>query len=152
MKLNKYFLLFLCTFNFCNADDTTTYWTEFSFVLGISSIEGGGIGVFATHDLKAGTPVFLHALTHHVMNIKEVPTPFLKYVVYINDAECQMPEQCDRMEISWYLNHSFDPNLIIENSFCITKKDIQAGEEILIDYNTLGEPEHLKEDYFKKRS
>ena len=31
-------------------------------------------------------------------------------------------------------------------------EDIKAGEEILIDYNCLNEPEHLKEDYYKATS
>ena len=144
-------------------------WTEFSFVLKPSLL--GGIGVFATHDIPSGTVLFNQKIDHavRVLKIKEVPTDLIKYCVYISDEECLCPERFDRMEIGWYLNHSDAPNVAKKD---ITKndvvkdiqdfynnrkkhilyaiKDIKAGDEVLIDYNELNEPEHLKEDYFKK--
>lgn len=71
-----------------------------------------------------------------------------------------VPERFDRMEIGWYINHSHTPNIatkrvvqrdnmnnIKPNLYAI--REIKAGDEILMNYNDLGEPEHLKEDYFR---
>lgn len=124
-------------------------WTEFSFALGVSSIEGGGIGVFATHNIKAGSPVLLNKFTARVMKTKDVPAPLLKYMIHLNDDECRGPERFDRMEIGWYINHSPEPNLVMSPTSFVAKRDIKAGDEILVDYDALGEPEHLKEDYYK---
>jgi hypothetical protein len=134
-------------------------WTEFSFILKPSPL--GGIGIFATHDIPAGTDVFTRDFNLRSLKIKEVPEEFLRYCIYTSDEECLCPERFDRMEILWYINHSSEPNItpkgtIGENKFDISKrhdvyaiKDIRAGDEILIDYNYFGEPEQFKEDYFK---
>ena len=66
------------------------------------------------------------------------------------------------MEVGWYLNHSAQPNMRIESyqdgqeEDCLLYvinyhiiRDIKAGEEVLIDYNDLDEPEALKEDFYK---
>lgn len=138
---------------------TSMPWTEFSFILKPSTL--GGVGVFATHDISAGTQLFRHeGHTIRKLKIKNVPEELVKYCVYINDEECLCPERFDRMEIGWYINHSNTPNIenrgevkidenngVKPNFYAI--KDIKAGDEILIDYNTLNEPEHLKEDYYK---
>lgn len=124
-------------------------WTEFSFILGVS--QACGIGVFATHDIPKGTLVFSGSHSPRKIKTKDVPKDFLKYCIFLNDEECLIPERFDRMEIGWYLNHSDSPNIsrTLEKRM-ITIRDIKAGEEILCDYNELDEPEHLKEDYYKK--
>lgn len=60
------------------------------------------------------------------------------------------------MEIGWYINHSSTPNVGRRNCperngehRLYTIKDIKAGDEIVVDYNELGEPEDVKEDYYK---
>lgn len=135
-------------------------WSEFSFVLAPSPL--GGVGVFATHDISAGTLLFNQNFEIRTMNVKDVPSPLLKYCIYINDDECLCPERFDRMEIGWYINHSATPNIakkyavtnaqavknVKDRAFHATH-DIKAGDEILIDYNSLDEPEHLKEGYYK---
>ncbi len=140
-------------------------WSEFSFLLKPSPL--GGVGVFCTHDIAADTLVFRHAHQLRILDIKDVPGDFLKYCIYISDKEVIAPEHFDRMEIGWFINHSSEPN--IENRHPIrnvqranllemmtdmkvrsiyTKRNISAGEEILIDYNNLDEPTHLKESYY----
>lgn len=144
-------------------------WSEFSFVLKPSKY--GGVGVFATHDIPLGTVIFNQDIKQNlrVLKIKDVPEDSIKHCIYINAEECLCPERFDRMEIGWYLNHSAEPNIAKKSSTKFTLindaqdfydkrdkhpfyavKDIKAGDEILIDYNELNEPEHLKEDYFKK--
>jgi SET domain-containing protein len=124
-------------------------WTEFSFILQPSSL--GGIGVFATHEIQKGTVVFTGEFTPTTRMIKDIPEPFLKYCIYLNDEECLCPERFDRMEIGWYINHSHQPNIekdAEKRIFAI--QDIKCGDEILIDYNYLNEPEHMKESYYIK--
>jgi len=138
----------------------TVIWTEFSFMLKPSSL--GGVGVFATHDIPAGTVLF-DQMKHKIrrLKIKDVPAELIQYCVYINDEECICPERFDRMEIGWFINHSSEPNIgypkemsnvhvmdEIKSEFC-TIKDIKAGDEILMNYNDLNEPEDLKDEYYK---
>jgi SET domain-containing protein len=125
-----------------------TECTEFSFILKPSAVRG--IGVFATHDIPAGTRVFAD-FTPRKMNIKDVPPEFRSYCVFINNDECFCPERFDRMEIIWYINHSDKPNVTKtpEPHRLVTLRKINAGEEILMDFNEYKEPEHLKESYYK---
>lgn len=130
-------------------------WTEFSFIVKPSPL--GGIGVFATHDIPAGTHILRNGYDRRTLQIKDIPEEFRTYCIKISDEECVGPQQFDRMEIGWYINHSATPNIaqktvIIENEEeCIIYActDIKVGDEILINYNDLNEPEHLKEDYYK---
>lgn len=137
-------------------------WSEFSFILKPSPI--GGIGVFATHDIAKGTPIFQRELEFEIriMKIEEVPAAFLPYCIYINDTECFCPKRFDHMQIGWYINHSATPNIAktpsdptlspienIKNRKVFAIKDIKEGDEILIDYNCLDEPEKLKENFYK---
>jgi hypothetical protein len=123
-------------------------WTEYSLILQPSCI--GGVGVFTTHDIPEGTQLFKGDHTLRTLNPKDIPKPFLKYCIFLNDLECLCPERFDRMEVGWYINHSNEPNTTrSETKHLITNRNIKAGEEILMDYNELNEPEHLKEDYFK---
>lgn len=128
-------------------------FSEFSLILKPSPISG--IGVFATHDIAAGTSLLRpeHCDTVRTLKIEEVPAEFLKYCVMINALECTGPRQFDHMEIGWYLNHSAHPNIAAEGSdgYYSFKaiRDIKAGEEILLDYNDLGEVATLKEEFYK---
>jgi SET domain-containing protein len=121
-------------------------WTEFSSVLKPSSL--GGIGVFATHDIKAGVQVLSGKFSKRKAKTKEIPAEFLKYCMFIDDEECWRPERFDKMEIGWFLNHSDHPNIAKGANDLFAVRDIKAGEEILIDYNQFDEPDHLKESYY----
>jgi hypothetical protein len=136
-------------------------WSEFSLVLKPSSL--GGVGVFATHDIPTGTILLTNSFGQRLLRIKDVPAAFMQYCVYLNDEECLCPERFDRLEIGWYINHSSTPNIARSpceysfeeiNSFkarpFFAIQDIQSGDEILIDYTYLNEPEHLKDHFYKK--
>lgn len=140
-------------------------WSEFSFILKPSLLSSLDIGVFATHDIAAGTLLVDKGHKIRILKIKDIPAEFIKYCTFINDDECVVPERFDRMEIGWFIHHSDVPNIASNESvfkdFDIRNgvipaysfyaiKDIKAGDEILIDYNYLNEPEHLKDDYYKK--
>ena len=126
-----------------------TKWSEFSFILKPSSL--GGIGIFVTHDIPEGELVFAADFSPRKRKVKDVPPAFIDYCVFLNDEECLCPERFDHMEIAWYLNHSHAPNVAktSQGYKLITLRDINAGEEILLDYNEFKEPAHLKEPYYK---
>jgi|SRR3989344_2728807 len=122
---------------------------EFSFILKPSQ---HGIGVFAAQDIKKGTFLRLFATDEHpeesrILNKKDVPELFRSYCIDKGD-KLACPEDFGWMKIGWYLNHSKTPNAKYENWECFATRDILAGEEILIDYNTLEEPKEAKEDYY----
>lgn len=142
--------------------ESSMQWSEFSFMLKPSPL--GGVGVFATHDIPVGTHLFNRKFEMRTMKVKDVPAPLLKYCIYINDLECLCPERFDRMEIGWYINHSSTPNIARKNVVSNAEaeknikeravyaiQNIKAGDEIFIDYNSLDEPDHLKEDYYRKK-
>jgi hypothetical protein len=142
-----------------NHQQTQSAWSEFSFVIKPSPL--GGVGVFATHDIPAGIVLFNCDFTLRTLFIKDVPQELINYCIYLNDEECLCPERFDRMEIGWYINHSSNSNIAkkeeltddvahdLKKRNVYTIKNIKAGEEILIDYNYLKEPEHLKEDFYR---
>lgn len=138
-------LLFTISFTHCNAQE----WTEFSAVLKPSPIHG--IGVFVTHDIPKGTKVFNEQIKYRWYKLDTLPVELRKYCQYLTEGECRGPERFDRMEVDWYLNHSDNPNVIeVKEDYWVAERNIKAGEELLIDYNQLNEPEHLKESFYKK--
>jgi hypothetical protein len=130
-------------------------WSEYSFVLKPSP--WGGVGVFATHDMAHGTVLFRPNITHvRTFAVKDVPPAFIKYCIYIDEHTCIGPQAFDRMEISWYINHSATPNVSIKKCPASLNgeprfwaiKDIAADTEIVMDYNELDEPESVKEPFY----
>lgn len=124
-------------------------WSEYSFMLKPSNING--IGVFATHDIPQGCSLFCTPYEIRIAKIAEIPPALLPYCIYINEREAKCPERFDRMEIGWYINHSFLPNISQRGDDIIyTLRDIKAGEEIFLNYNELNEPENMKEEYYRR--
>lgn len=138
-----YLILFTITACYSAAEE----WSEFSAVLKPSPIHG--IGVFATHDIPKGTKVFSD-LNYKWYELNSVPVELRKYCQFLTEDTVRGPERFDRMEVDWFLNHSNNPNIVeIREEHWIAVKDIKAGEELLIDYAQLNEPEHLKESFYK---
>lgn len=124
---------------------------EFSFLLKPSTIPNSGVGVFAAHDISNGTKLALfdYEYKSRVMKEEDLKEPFIHYCVAQEDGTWRCPRAFNRMEAGWYLNHSTEPNAINKSDAYYATRDIKSGEEILIDYNNLGEPEDKKEDYYK---
>src|SRR3989338_3736835 len=119
------------------AVDTTN---EFSFLLKPSQ---HGIGVFAAHGIKEGTYLKLFrdkkdARVAIVRKKEDVPDYFRQYCLDRGDT-LLCPQDFSRMEIGWHLNHSKTPNAYHRDYNYYASRDIVAGEEILIDYNSLEE-------------
>jgi SET domain-containing protein len=123
--------------------------TEFSFILKSAEY---GVGVFATHNIEKETYLRLFNEENVEVSIlrdkRDVPDLFREYCVDRGDM-ILCPKDFGHMEIGWYVNHSKDPNAYHKNYNYYALRDIKAGEEITIDYNTLEEPEESKKDYYK---
>ena len=125
--------------------------TEFSFVLKPAE---HGIGVFAAHEIKAGTYLRLFGAETVETDVsitrkkEDVPKFFQQYCVDRGET-LRCPRDFACMEVGWYLNHSKTPNAYHRNYDYYALRDIKEGEEITIDYNSLEEPEEVKEDYYK---
>jgi SET domain-containing protein len=125
---------------------------EFSFLLKPAEY---GVGVFAAHDIKKGAHLRMfgseEALDTRslVRNKKDVPEAFRDYCMDWGD-KLICPKDFSVMPIGWYLNHSKSPNASRDERYWWhAAHDIKAGEEITIDYNSLEEPERVKEDYYR---
>lgn len=128
---------------------------EFSFVLKPSKF---GVGVFTTHDIKKGTSLRLFGdersggqigSQERFFSTKDVPKQFKDYCIDYGD-KLLCPADFGSMPVGWYLNHSKIPNAFHKDLDYYALRDIKAGEEITIDYNSLGEPEEAKRNYYKK--
>jgi SET domain-containing protein len=112
-----------------------------SFVLRPDS--HGGVGVFAAHAIRAGTLLRLYdeppgtSITRKVRR-EAVPGEFVKYCLDAEPGWLIRPVDFGRMDVVWFLNHASVPNAGHRGDHVyFALRDIAAGEEILIDYETL---------------
>lgn len=122
-----------------------------SFILKPSTIAGGGVGVFAIHDIEKGTrlDIYNNDFDEKLYDLTEIPEELQAYCVSREGGKIQCPKFFNRMGIGNYLNHSNDENAHWDGKSYFAKKDIKKGEEIFADYNELGEPEETKAPYYK---
>lgn len=120
-----------------------------SFILKPSTIEGGGIGVFAVHDIQKDTrlELFTNDFEEEFRDKEEVPTALQGYCLDHESGKLQCPKYFNRMDIGNYLNHSQNANTRWDGSAYYATRDIQEAEEIFSNYKELGEPEHLRDSY-----
>ena len=125
---------------------------EFSFILKPSNISG--VGVFATHDIAKGAKlsVIPEPRRERILNTDAVPEEFKQYCIHRENNKLWCPDAFNIMKIGWYINHSSSPNAAHKGGDYVyyATKDIVAGEEVLIDYNTLEEPENARDDFYKE--
>lgn len=117
--------------------------------LGVSSING--IGIIAIKDIPRGTDPFKNLsnkkdtiITLYDNNLKDIDTNVVKLVKDFfgsNGSYDILYEGPNYINISYYLNHSINPNINIvptnENKYYnfITNVFIKKGEELTINYN-----------------
>ncbi len=126
---------------------------EFSFVLKPGKY---GIGVHAVVDITAGAKLNMFGKNEQAprtIDKDQVPVELSGLCIDLGENKLLCPNDFTKIELGWFLNHSNDPNAEHKNLIWYAKRDISKGEEILIDYNSLDEPEDLKDDYYlhKKR-
>lgn len=83
-----------------------------------------------------------------VRSENDIPVKFLSYCIARDDGQYLCPADFENIETIWYLNHSGNPNAEQRSDGYYATSYIPAGEEILIDYNSLDEPEDKKEDFY----
>ncbi|MDP2676155.1 MAG: SET domain-containing protein [bacterium] len=113
------------------------------FVLGQSFIQG--VGVFAALDIPAGSFLGLFDnedadfIKFSDIEYEEEKALIEKYGVRDEDG-FWVPHDFHKMCIGWYLNHSDTPNIYHDEQYnYFAQRDINAGEELTVDYKTLGE-------------
>jgi SET domain-containing protein len=123
---------------------------EFSFVLKPSTVEGAGVGVFATQDIPKGSQLALHTEDHSSRRMREsdIPKELLDLCVAEEGGWYKCPEQFNHVEIGWYVNHSDRPNIGGQHGKHVALHNIKAGEELFMNYNVLHEPESKKEEFY----
>lgn len=127
-----------------------------SFILKPSKAVGGGVGVFALHDIAEGTylELFLKDFEEELLNEEEVPEELRGYCIYQENNKILCPKHFNRMDIGNYLNHSDNANTIYrKGKGYYSKRDIKKSEEIFSDYrdlsDQLGEPKEIRDEYYK---
>ena len=113
-----------------------------------------GIGVFPVQAISRGSFLPLNPQNYRtrLVNSQEVPAELLEYCIARGGSTYECPEDFARMELSWYLNLSFTPNITRKPEGFIALCDIAKDQELLLDYNDLGEPNDKKEDYYLRKS
>lgn len=121
-----------------------------SFILKPSTIPQAGVGVFALHDIEPNTWLALKPRGVSVgVEVKEedIPKELLSYCIAKENDIWQCPPDFSRMHMVWYLNHSDKPNAEKREDGYYSVEKICTGQEILIDYNSLEEPQNKKEAF-----
>lgn len=123
-----------------------------SFILKASMAVQGGVGVFALHDIAAGThmELFLPDFQEELLDANEVPEALQGYCLTQSDGKLLCPKFFNRLDIGNYLNHSETANLTYEKGKGYSAaRDIKEGEELFANYRQLGEPEESREAYYR---
>lgn len=95
------------------------------------------MGVFALHAIDPG--VWLALKPPHKVGIElekaEVSEDLLAYCIRNDDGTYTCPPEFNHMHLIWYVNHSATPNAEKREDGYYSLKQINKGDEILIDYN-----------------
>jgi hypothetical protein len=120
--------------------------------LGISTVAGAGVGVFAVSDIPIGTDVFGADDAETVMVEKtetlglrpEIRKLYHDFCVLKNGTyEC--PVSFNSLTVSWYLNTSETPNVRPDSDLRFKAiREIKAGEELLANYEEYSENEDVE--------
>ena len=106
---------------------------------------GKGLGVFAIRDIPHGCNPFVGddagstwvaAATVDAIADVEVRRMYLDFCPLVGDRYLA-PADFNRMTVSWFMNHSDEPNMASDANldFC-AKRLILAGEELTTDYRS----------------
>lgn len=123
-----------------------------SFILRPSLVHEGGVGVFALHDIAAGTylELFSNTFEEELRNPADVPKELQSFCLTDASGALLCPKHFNQLDIGNYINHSDTANMRFEKGGgYFASRDIKAGEELLGNYRELGEPEESREEYYK---
>lgn len=97
-----------------------------------------GFGAFATGDIPAGTTIIVYGGRVLTESDFEALSPYMQNYPYQIEEELFLgPANEDDIGIGERLNHSCEPNAGFQGPIhIVTLRDIQAGEQVTIDYAT----------------
>lgn len=107
-----------------------------------------GVGVFAIRPIPQGiNPMRECRLGDFeeisVKELADLPEPLKKLVTDMcpeHDGVYDVPPfNFNEIGVSYYLNHSKEPNMGERDGYFITLREIAPGEELTVDYGTYGE-------------
>jgi SET domain-containing protein len=107
-----------------------------------------GIGVFAIRPIPKGLNPMQELRETDFLSVPKsevdaLPPELKKLAVDMcpeNDGVFDFPDySLNELGISFYLNHSITPNMLEKDGDFYATRDIEAGEEITVDYGTYGE-------------
>lgn len=113
-----------------------------------------GVGVFAVRDIAKGTDPFPGCWNGRYHNISNdqlcelsegVQDMVRAYCVFRDGSWCVPQIGFNRLDISFFINHSPAPNVATDDGegFYVLQ-DIKRGEELFVDYNTYSEGFYLE--------
>lgn len=117
--------------------------------IGVSKIHG--VGVIAVRDIPKGidpmketrTIEFETVPATEILDNPEIPEGLKKLVVDMcpeNEGVFDVPPcSLNEIGVSFYLNHSNEPNMEERDGYFFTLREIKEGEELTVDYGTYGE-------------
>jgi hypothetical protein len=114
---------------------------EFSFILKPS--KRSGVGVFCTHGIAKGTRLrlFPDLKPRYFSSARLERDPRLRAFCQVYGVDTGsgsiVARSFSHMQVGWYLNHSDEPNAHHERFKYFASRDIEANEEITIDYRGL---------------
>lgn len=124
---------------------------EFSFKLGVTN---HGIGVFATHSIRKGEILRLlgpEGMDFRSRKLEDVPEIFRGYCLHYQGGKLITPIDFGMMSVEWYLNHADAPHAnitTVDGRTHIAAREIEAGEEVTIDYRLFEESNEGRGDYY----
>lgn len=108
-----------------------------------------GVGVFAVSDIPVNTDPFpgcwngrYHSIPDEdIRELKEGVQEMVRaYCVFRDGAWCVPQIGFNRLDISFFINHSDSPNVATDDGERFRAlRDIKKGEELYVDYNTYSE-------------
>ncbi|MBV9826241.1 MAG: SET domain-containing protein [Alphaproteobacteria bacterium] len=102
------------------------------------------MGVFAIREIPPGTNLF----PNDPGGLRELDPIFLENedpeIRQLYQDFCVLsqgrwfgPSDFNNLTVGWYLNHSLNPNVAVDDAFnFVTLRDIRKGEELTVDYRT----------------
>lgn len=110
--------------------------------LGVSKIEGAGIGVFALSNIPKGYPIFgprgsLYFIKwNEISNASDATKDYIRCICHSNNEGFFIDGFLDQIDLSFYVNHSETPNLIHDECVDIyfANREISEGEELTVFY------------------
>lgn len=107
-----------------------------------------GIGVFAIRDIPEGTRLFVgdagKVVVVPVNEVEAIADAEIRRMYFdfcpVVDGHYFAPADFNQMTMSWYLNHSAEPNVVVLSDLdLVASRFIREGEELRTDYTKYSE-------------